>query len=169
MVITTNRLANTTSHDGCLTSTVAVISVSSSVIIIVAGDIFCVAVTSYYRVNTIDVVLSIALEIILGIVEHLASSVPVLVGVPGVTRRNRRVVQEVQQAPAVLGEDDLLLGAFNDGSEFGLVGLLQLFTSLLSCQQTSPTITKEGEKEELNRNVRYSSAAPRRPSSRPLP
>lgn len=108
-------------------------------IIVIIDDIFnpsCVTVASYYRVDTARIMLGIALQVILRVVEHLAGRVPVLVGSPHVAGRDSRVVQEVEQTATVLGEYDLLFRALDNGSEFGVVGLLQLLTSLFPCKHT---------------------------------
>ena len=69
-------------------------------------------------------------EILFGIVEDLARLVGVLERGPGVAWDHGGVVQEVQDAAAVAREEDLLLGALDDGGEVDVVGFFQLLTSL---------------------------------------
>lgn len=51
-----------------------------------------------------------------------------------VSRDNRRVVKELQKTTTMLGQNYLLLGALNGGSELGRICLLELLTSLTFCQ-----------------------------------
>ena len=69
-------------------------------------------------------------QVVLGVVEDLAGLRGVLVPGTGVSRHDRRVVEQPQEPLAVAGEDGLLLGAFDDGGELGLVRLFQLLASL---------------------------------------
>ena len=51
---------------------------------------------------------------------------------PGVARNNGRVVEEMEQAPAVPSQDDLLLGPLDGGGELCLVGFFELLAGLFS-------------------------------------
>lgn len=48
----------------------------------------------------------------------------------GVTRDNRTIIEKMQEATTVLGENDLLLSALNSSSKFGLVCFLKLLAGL---------------------------------------
>ena len=73
-------------------------------------------------------------EILFGVVEDLARLVGVLERGPRVARYDGGVVEEVQDAAAVAGEEDLLLGALDDGGEVDVVGFFQLLTGLILCR-----------------------------------
>ena len=62
--------------------------------------------------------------------EDLTRLVGVLERGPGIAWYYRRVVEEVKDAAAVAREEDLLLGALDDGGEVDVVGFFQLLTSL---------------------------------------
>jgi hypothetical protein len=51
------------------------------------------------------------------------------------------VIEEVEQTAAILGEDDLLLGSLNGGSEVDVEGLLDFLTSL-SMESSAFVLTK---------------------------
>lgn len=51
------------------------------------------------------------------------------------------VIEEVQHAAAVAGENDLLLCALDGGGELGGVSLLELLTSLELCEYTFGGLT----------------------------
>ena len=62
--------------------------------------------------------------------EDLARLVSVLERGPGVAWDDGGVIKEVQDAAAVAGQEDLLLGALDDGGEVDVVGFFQLLTGL---------------------------------------
>jgi len=103
-------------------------------------------------------------QVVLGVVEDLASLGAVGVCRARVAGNDGRVVQEPQQAAAVAGQDDLLLCALDDGGELGLIGLLQLLTGLTDVLAELPP-----GKGCVSGYVRRSSTAPRRPGSLPQP
>lgn len=53
------------------------------------------------------------------------------VGLALVTWRDGGTVQELEDAAAVAGQDDLLLGPLDCGEELGVVGFLELLTGLI--------------------------------------
>ena len=67
--------------------------------------------------------------------EDLARLVSVLEGGSGVAWDNGGVVEEVEEAAAVAGEENLLLGALDDGGEVDVIGFFQLLTSLFLYRQ----------------------------------
>lgn len=69
-------------------------------------------------------------EVVLGVIENLAGLAGVVVLGLGVAGHNRGVVEKLEQAAAVLGQNNLLLGALNGGGKLGLVGFLELLASL---------------------------------------
>jgi excinuclease UvrABC helicase subunit UvrB len=69
-------------------------------------------------------------EVILCVVEDLAGLVTVGIRGAGVTRDNRTIIEKMQEATTVLGENDLLLSALNSSSKFGLVCFLKLLAGL---------------------------------------
>ena len=79
--------------------------------------------------NGLQVGLPVA-QVILGVVEDLPSLRGVLKGRARVSRHDGGVVEEVQQAAAVAGKHDLLLGPLDGGGEVDVVCFLELLTSL---------------------------------------
>jgi hypothetical protein len=71
-------------------------------------------------------------QIALGVVEHVSSLDGLLVRLDGVAGDYRRIVEQVEQSACMLGEDDLLLGAFDDGGEVDVEGFLDFLPGLLS-------------------------------------
>lgn len=71
-----------------------------------------------------------ALELSLGISQNLSGIMGMSERLTDVTRNHGRIVEEVQQPAAVLGEDDLLLSTLDGGSELQVVRLLDLLPSL---------------------------------------
>lgn len=69
-------------------------------------------------------------EVVFGIIQDLAGLGAVCIWLAIVTRHDGTVVQELEEAAAVAGQDDLLLGALDRGEELGVVGFLQLLTGL---------------------------------------
>lgn len=69
-------------------------------------------------------------QVILGVVQDLAGLGTMGVWVTVVTRDNGGVVQEMQEAPAVAGQNNLLLCPLDGGEELRVIGLLELLTSL---------------------------------------
>lgn len=69
-------------------------------------------------------------EVVFGVVQDLAGLGAVGVGLALVTWHDGAVVQKLEEAAAVAGQDDLLLGALDRGEELGVVGLLELLTGL---------------------------------------
>lgn len=69
-------------------------------------------------------------EVVFGVVEDLAGLGAVGVGLALVSWNDGAVVQKLEETAAVAGQDDLLLGALDRGEEFGVVGFLELLTSL---------------------------------------
>lgn len=69
-------------------------------------------------------------QVVLGVVQDLAGLGALGVRVALVTGDDGSVVQEVQEAPAVARQDDLLLCPLDGGEELGIVGLLELLASL---------------------------------------
>lgn len=79
------------------------------------------------------------LEVIFSIVQDLSSLCAVVVRALLLAGHNGAVVEELEETATVTGQDDLLLGTLDCGKEFGVVGLLELFTSLTSsCQSHTP-------------------------------
>lgn len=70
-------------------------------------------------------------EIVFSVVQDLAGLGAVGVGLALVTWRDGGTVQELEDAAAVAGQDDLLLGPLDRGEEFGVVGFLELLTGLI--------------------------------------
>lgn len=70
-------------------------------------------------------------QIVLGVIEDLAGLAAVGVRLAGVAGDNGRVVEQLQQALAVAGQDDLLLSTLDGGGKLGLVRLLELLAGLL--------------------------------------
>lgn len=70
------------------------------------------------------------LEIIFRIVEDLTSFIGVLVWVSLITRDNWGIIEEIEEATAVTGKDDLLFGTFDRCGELGCVCLLQFLPGL---------------------------------------
>ena len=71
-----------------------------------------------------------ASELVFGVIEHLASFFAVLERLVGIARDNRRVIEEVEHAARLLGEDDLLFGALDGGRKVDVVGFLELLARL---------------------------------------
>jgi hypothetical protein len=69
-------------------------------------------------------------KIVLSIVEDLSSLGGMLIGTSGIARHNGRVVEELQQATTMLGQNNLLLGTFDGGGELGSISLLELLSGL---------------------------------------
>lgn len=69
-------------------------------------------------------------EVVLGVIENLSRSTPLLVALTSIARGDGAVVEQSEEAASVLGEDDLLLGPFNNGSELGGIRLLELLARL---------------------------------------
>lgn len=71
-----------------------------------------------------------AAELVLGIGEHLASSIGVFEGSMYVSGHNRGIVEKVQDTTRLFCQDDLLLGSLDRGCEMDVVGLFELLASL---------------------------------------
>ena len=69
-------------------------------------------------------------EIIFRIVEDLTGFIGVLVWVSSITRDNWGIIEEIEEATAVTGEDDLFFGTFDRCGELGCVCLLQFLPGL---------------------------------------
>lgn len=69
-------------------------------------------------------------EIILGILEDLASQGLMVICLTCITRNNGSVINVVQQATSMASQNGLLLGALNNGRQVDIIGLLQLLASL---------------------------------------
>lgn len=69
-------------------------------------------------------------EIVLGVVQDLAGLAAVAILALRITGGHGGVVQQRKETSAVLGQDDLSLGALNHGSEFGVVCFLDLLSRL---------------------------------------
>lgn len=69
-------------------------------------------------------------KIVFGIVQDLAGLCSVRVVRTGVTWYDRGVVQELDEATSVAGENDLLLGTLDGSQKFGIVCFLELLASL---------------------------------------
>jgi hypothetical protein len=69
-------------------------------------------------------------QVVLGVVENLARLRGVRPRAAVVTGRDRAVVEEVEQASAMLGENDLLLGALDRRRELGRVCVFELAAGL---------------------------------------
>lgn len=121
-------------------------------------------------------------EVVFGIVQDLAGLGAVCVGLAIVTRHDGTVVQELEEAAAVAGQDDLLLGALDRCEELGVVGFLQLLTGLARRDTTvvsvmvphgGDLITGMPDGRQTGRRAgshsQYSSAGPLRPGSPPRP
>lgn len=73
-------------------------------------------------------------EVVLCVVQNLPRLGSVLVRGARVAGDHGRVVKEGEQAAAVLGEDELLLGALDGREELCVVRLLELLTGLVSSE-----------------------------------
>lgn len=69
-------------------------------------------------------------EVVLGIVEDLSGLSASFVGRADIAWDDGGVVEELEEAHAMTGQDDLFLGAFDGGEELGIVGLLELLARL---------------------------------------
>jgi hypothetical protein len=69
-------------------------------------------------------------EVIFGVVQDLTGLGAVGVWLALVAWHYGGVVQELEEAAAVAGQDDLLLGTLDRGEEFGVVGFLELLAGL---------------------------------------
>lgn len=69
-------------------------------------------------------------QVLLGIIEDLASLVAVHELRASVARNDRCVIEEVQKTTAVTGENDLFFGALDGSGELCGVGLLKFLASL---------------------------------------
>jgi hypothetical protein len=78
-----------------------------------------------------DVRLPVA-ELVFGGVEDLATRFDVLEDWVCIAWYDRGVVEKVEHAACLLGEDDLFLGALDSGGEVDIVGFLKLLASLWS-------------------------------------
>lgn len=117
-------------------------------------------------------------EVVFGVVEDLAGLGTVSVGLALVAWHDGTVIQKLEEAAAVAGQDDLLFSALNRGEELGVVGFLELLTGLAHRDVVSFLVTLEGgshfykhaERQEQGvRNLQYSSTEPRQPGSPPRP
>lgn len=79
-------------------------------------------------------------EVVLGVVQDLPRLGPVLVPGARFAGDHGGVVEEGEQATAVLGEDELLLGALDGSEELCIVGLLELLACLASAEQSASAI-----------------------------
>lgn len=70
------------------------------------------------------------LQLLLGVVEDLAGVVGVGEGLAHIAGDDGCVVEVVEEAAAVFGEDDLFLCAFDGGGEVEVVGFFELLTGL---------------------------------------
>lgn len=70
-------------------------------------------------------------EVVFGVVQDLAGLGAVGVRLALVTRRDGGTVQELEDAAAVAGQNDLLLGPLDSGEELGVVGFFELLTGLI--------------------------------------
>lgn len=83
-----------------------------------------------------------ATELVLGVIEHLASFFAVLERSMGVSRNNRRVVKEVEYATCLLGQDDLLLRPLDSRRKVDVVSFLELLARLnQSAEHSAPSPT----------------------------
>lgn len=71
-------------------------------------------------------------NVVLGVAQDLTRLCTVLVGDTRVSGHDWGVVEELQEAAAMLGQDDLLLGSLNCGSELAGVRCLEFLTSLFT-------------------------------------
>lgn len=69
-------------------------------------------------------------EVVFGVVQDLARLGAVGVGLALIAWGDGGTVQELEEAAAVTGQDDLLLGSLDRGEELGVVGFLELLTGL---------------------------------------
>lgn len=69
-------------------------------------------------------------EIILSILEDLASQGLMVIRLACIARNDGSVVNVVEQATSMASQNGLLLGALNNGRQVDIIGLLQLLTSL---------------------------------------
>lgn len=69
-------------------------------------------------------------EVILGVIKHLASLLGVRIWLTGVSRNNRGIVEEAEDPATMLGKNDLLFGALDNGGKLGLVRFLELLARL---------------------------------------
>lgn len=92
------------------------------------------------------------LEVVLGIVQDLPGLRAVEIRPALFTWHDGAVVKELQEAAAVAGEDDLLLGALNGGEKLGVIGLLEFLASLdiyVSATPQVPRSTSPWDKRAL--------------------
>lgn len=83
-------------------------------------------------------------EVVFGVVQDLAGLGAVGVGLALVSWDDGGTVQELEEAAAVAGQDDLLLGPLDGGEEFGVVGFLELLTGLVQRDVISFLAPHEG-------------------------
>lgn len=83
-----------------------------------------------------------ATELVLGVIEHLASFFAVLERSMGVSRNNRRVVKKVEYATCLLGQDDLLLRPLDSRRKVDVVSFLELLARLTSQQNVRPLVPR---------------------------
>lgn len=117
-------------------------------------------------------------EVVFGIVQDLAGLGAVCVGLALVAWHDGAVIQKLEEAAAVAGQDDLLFGALDRGEEFCVVGFLELLTGLVRRDVVSFLVPHEGgshlykpaeRQEQGGRNLQYSSTGLRQPGSPPRP
>ena len=92
------------------------------------GHRSCSQVPSERR-NRLDMQLVVA-KIILCVIQDLACSFGALKSRACVARHNRGVIHEVHKSTSMLGQDDLLLGAFDSSSKMVVICLLELLACL---------------------------------------
>lgn len=81
------------------------------------------------------------LEVVLGVVQNLPGLRAVEIRPALLTWHDGAVIEQLQEAAAVTGEYDLLLGALDGGKKLGVVGLLEFLTSLDMQVSATPRAT----------------------------
>lgn len=72
------------------------------------------------------------LQLLFGVGKDLSGLIDVGKGLAHIARHDGSVVEQVQQASAVFGQDELLFRSFDGGREMHIIGLLDLLTGLAS-------------------------------------
>lgn len=69
-------------------------------------------------------------QVVLGVVENLPGLLGMVISRTHIAWDDGRVIEELQESSAMLGQDNLLFGPLDGSSKLGLVSLLELLSSL---------------------------------------